>query len=226
MKSVPWSGLLLLLQVSGLLGGDLSPTPERSPEVEWVVPEQLAGRRVELLGAGLPGVGQGDDVVDLHVVGGGLAALAGAAYLRIDTIEQTILNRTSLVQPLGPVGYEVGYALAGEQLRLGTKTVVAECVNPLAITRDAWQRTAESAAAFLVDVEVVCSDLDEHRHRVETRTGEIPGLTLPTWQQVSARQYEPWHRERLIVDTAQYGPDQCAAAIAEAVELAHAGPRT
>jgi hypothetical protein len=217
VKSVPWSGLLLLLQVSGLLGGALSPKPERSPEVEWVVPEQLAGRRVELLGAGLPGVGQGDDVVDLHVVGGGLAALAGAAYLRIDTIEQTILNRTSLVQPLGPVGYEVGYALAGEQLRLGTKTVVAECVNPIAITRDAWQRTAESAAAFLVDV---------GRHRVETRTGEIPGLTLPTWQQVSARQYEPWHRERLIVDTAQYGPDQCAAAIAEAVELAHAGPRT
>jgi predicted kinase len=169
--------------------------------------------------SGLPGAGK-------TTVAGAYVRATGAAYLRIDTIEQTILNRTSLVQPLGPVGYEVGYALAGEQLRLGTKTVVAECVNPLAITRDAWQGTAEAAAAFLVDVEVVCSDLDEHRHRVETRTSEIPGLTLPTWQQVSARQYEPWHRDRLIVHTAQYGPDQCAAAFAEAVDLAHAGPRT
>jgi hypothetical protein len=66
---------------------------------------------------------------------------------------QTIVNQTSLGQPLGPVGY----ALAGEQLRLGTD-VVAECVNPLTITRDAWLRTAESSAAVLVDIEVICSD--------------------------------------------------------------------
>jgi predicted kinase len=51
-----------------------------------------------------------------------------AAFVRID-------NQTSHGQPLGPVGYEIGYALASEQLRLGTE-VVAECVNPLTITRD------------------------------------------------------------------------------------------
>jgi predicted kinase len=169
--------------------------------------------------SGLPGAGK-------STVASAYVRATGASYLRIDTIEQTIVNQTSLVQPLGPVGYQIGYALADEQLRVGTKIVVAECVNPLVITRDAWKRTAESAAALLVDVEVVCSDLDEHRHRVETRTSEIPGLTLPTWQQVSARQYEPWHRDRLIVDTAHYGPDQCAEVIAEAVEQAHAGPGT
>jgi hypothetical protein len=64
--------------------------------------------------SGLPGAGK-TTVTSAYV------RPTGAAYLRIDTIEQTILNQTALVQPLGPVGYEVGYALAGEQLRLGTK---------------------------------------------------------------------------------------------------------
>jgi predicted kinase len=97
--------------------------------------------------------------------------------VRIDSIEQTIVNQTSHGQPLGPVGYEIGYTLASEQLRLGTG-VVAECVNPLTITRDAWLRTAERSGAMLVGVEVRCSDPKEHRQRVETRTTDIPGLTL------------------------------------------------
>jgi predicted kinase len=161
---------------------------------------------------GLPGSGK-TTVAAAHV------RASGAAFLRIDTIEQTIVDRTTLEQPLGPVGYEVGYALAGEQLRLGVD-VVAECVNPLAVTRDAWRRTADDAGAGLVDVEVVCSDPAEHRRRVETRTSDVPGLVLPTWRQVTGREYEPWDRERLVVDTAHVGPDGAAARISEAVRRA------
>jgi len=55
----------------------------------------------------------------------------------------------SLVQPVGPVGYVVGYALAGDQLRSGW-SAVAESVNPLAVTRDAWRETGLSQGASVI----------------------------------------------------------------------------
>lgn len=166
-------------------------------------------RVVLVVVGGLPGTGK-STVAAAHV------RATGAAYLRIDTIEQTVLDTTSLTRPVGPVGYEVGYALAREQLRLGVD-VVAECVNPLAVTRDAWRRAADDAGAALVDVEVVCSDPGEHRRRVETRTTDVAGLVLPTWSQVREREYEPWARDRVVVDTAHATPERAAAAISEAV---------
>jgi len=51
-------------------------------------------------------------------------------------------------------------------------------------------------------VEVVCSDAVEHRRRVETRITDVEGLRLPTWPEVISRQYDPWNRERIVVDTA------------------------
>ena len=48
---------------------------------------------------------------------------------------------------------------------------------------------------------MVCSDRHEHRRRVESRISDIPGLVLPTWQQVLDRQYEPWKNAH-VIDTA------------------------
>jgi predicted kinase len=173
----------------------------------------IEGPAALIVVSGLPGAGK-------TTVAGAYVRDTGAAYLRIDTIEQVLVDQTPLVQPLGAVGYVVGYALAAEQLLRGTRIVVAECVNPLRITRDAWRHTATCASAVLVDVEVLCSDRDEHRRRVETRTVDVPGLVLPTWQEVVNREYEPWHRDRLVIDTAHTSPEQAAGAIADAVELA------
>ncbi|MEU1666229.1 hypothetical protein ABZ547_21955 [Streptomyces sparsogenes] len=43
--------------------------------------------------------------------------------------------------------------------------------------------------------------------------GGLPGtakttLALPNWQQVVDREYEPWDRERVVVDTAGQSPRQ------------------
>jgi predicted kinase/chorismate mutase len=172
-------------------------------------------RPVLVVVGGLPGVGK-------TTVSGAYVRRTGAAYLRIDTIEQALVDHTPLVRPLGAAGYVLGCALATEQLRSGTRTVVAECVNPLPVTRDAWQRAAETASAALIDVEVVCSDPDEHRRRVESRAVDVPDLVLPTWREVVDREYEPWHRDRLVIDTAGTGPEQGARAIDAAVEPARA----
>ena len=53
-----------------------------------------------------------------------------------------------------------------------------------------------------VEVEITCLDPAEHRRRVATRTADIDGHRLPTWQEVVERDYQPWDRERIVIDTA------------------------
>jgi hypothetical protein len=105
-----------------------------------------------------------------------------------------------LAGDLGPAGYLVAYALAEANLRLGL-TVVADSVNPLAMTRDAWRKVTAAANTAIFEIEVVCSNTDEHRRRVETRTIDIAGLTPPAWQEVINREYDPWDRPRLVIGT-------------------------
>jgi predicted kinase len=142
--------------------------------------------------AGLPAAGK-------TTIARELARQIGATYLRIDTIEQAL--RDSGIQEINEEGYRVAYALAEDNLRLGL-TVVADSVNPIRLTRDAWIDIAHRAQARAVEVEVVCSDLQLHRQRVETRSVNIRGLKLPTWNQVINREYDPWERAHIVIDTA------------------------
>jgi predicted kinase len=143
---------------------------------------------------GLPGTGK-------TTLARELARGLDATYLRIDEIEQALRFSGTLSGEVGPAGYMAAYALAESNLRL-TRTVVADCVNPISITREAWWQVAKSAGARMVDVEVICSDPVEHRRRVETRSTDVAGLQLPTWQDVLRRKYEPWDRARIVIDTA------------------------
>jgi predicted kinase len=149
---------------------------------------------------GLPGVGK-------TCLSKEAARTLRAVYLRIDTIEQALID-SGAAEPLGPMGYVVAYRLAAENLRAGL-TVVADCVNPLRVTRDAWRDVAKQAGAAIAEIEVVCSDPIEHRRRVESRASDIPALRLPTWQDVASREYEPWDGEHILIDTAAASPDQC-----------------
>ncbi len=119
-------------------------------------------------------------------------------HLRIDTIEQAMRNAGFTVS--GPEGYLAARDLAEDNLRVG-RTVIVDSVNPLAVTRAYWRETAVRMAVRLVEIEVVCSDRGQHRRRVESRVADLPGLVLPTWQQVLDRQYEPWKTAH-VIDTA------------------------
>ncbi|WP_438433698.1 AAA family ATPase [Gorillibacterium sp. sgz500922] len=143
--------------------------------------------------SGLPGAGK-------TTLSSALAQELGAVYLRVDVVEQAMREGGATVD--GPQGYLVCYALAAQNLRLGLD-VIADTVNPLQITRDAWRGVAESEGVPYADIEVVCSDEREHRRRIETRTADIPGFVLPTWEQVRHRRYEDWDRDRIILDTAR-----------------------
>ena len=69
------------------------------------------------------------------------------------------------------------------------------------------------AGVRAVDVELVCSDTDEHRRRVEARSADIAGHVLPTWSQVVGRDYRPWDGDRLVIDTAQSSVEESVRAI-------------
>jgi predicted kinase len=143
---------------------------------------------------GLPGVGK-------TAIATELARLIGAVHLRIDSIEQAIRASGFVDQPLNDVGYCVAYAVAEDNLRTG-RTVIADSVNPLHLTREAWAAVADRLRVRTIEIELKCSDVNEHRRRVETRTADIPGLKLPTWEEVVGREYHPWDREHLVIDTA------------------------
>lgn len=131
-----------------------------------------------------------------------LARRLGAAYLRIDAVEQAV--RDAGLPAEGPVGYGVAQALALANLENGL-AVVADSVNPVAASRAGWRAVAARAGARLLEVEVVCSDPAEHRRRIETRSSDIPGLVPPTWAEVTAQAFAPWPEAHMAVDTAR-GP--------------------
>jgi predicted kinase len=102
--------------------------------------------------------------------------------------------------------------LAASNLANGL-AVVADCVNPGRATREGWRTTAASVGARIVEIEIICSDLDEHRRRVETRQFDIDGLILPSWQHVLQRDYTSWVEPHLVIDTAGFTPDQAITVI-------------
>jgi predicted kinase len=156
--------------------------------------------------AGLPAVGK-------STIARALAQALGAVWLRVDTIEHAIARPSTDV---ADAGYRAAYALASDNLRLGL-TVVADSVNPLTVTREAWREVARQAGVGHLDVEVICSDASLHRRRVETRPADIPGHVHPTWLEVTEREYHPWDRERLLIDTARQDVSAAVATIRQAL---------
>lgn len=137
-----------------------------------------------------------------------------AVYLRVDTIEQAILDCEGVIQ--GPEGYVAAYRLAEDNLKLGA-SVVADTVNPIEITRAAWRAVATQLGYPFTEIEVICSDTAEHRARVETRSTDIASLQLPTWDDVINREYEPWDSVHIRIDTAHQTPAQSLAALKSAL---------
>ncbi len=144
--------------------------------------------------SGLPGTGK-------TTIAREILALFPATYLRIDTIEQALRSADVLAGDVGPSGYVVACALARSNLAVG-QSVLADCVNPLPVTREAWRAVAAEGLSRIVEVEIVCSDAAEHRRRVEQRTVDVPGLVPPTWASVQQHEYLPWTTQRLVIDTA------------------------
>ena len=87
--------------------------------------------------AGLPGTGK-------STIAQNVADHLKSIYLRIDSIEQAVRSSGILTPEgdMGPAGYMAACRIAADNLRLG-HTVIADSVNPIKITRDAYRDVAE-----------------------------------------------------------------------------------
>jgi len=144
---------------------------------------------------GLPGSGK-------STLARRLADRTGAVLLRVDEIEAAMRRNGLTPEQTGIAAYSVAHDVAASHLRRDL-IVIADAVNPVIEARDGWRELAFEAGARHVVIEVVCPDLVEHRHRVETRTNDVPGWTYPDWFEVEKRaaEYQPRRDDRLVVDS-------------------------
>ncbi len=149
--------------------------------------------------SGLPGSGK-------TTLSKGLAEASRFVPIRIDVIEQAM--REAGVEVMDGKGYAVGQAIAASLLRQGFG-VIADSVNPIALTRAAWRDVGLSIGVPFIDVHVVCTDAAMHRERLETRADDIKGLKPVTWAEVEARVFEPWTGPHVVIDTAGHTVSAC-----------------
>ena len=162
--------------------------------------------------SGLPGTGK-------STISRAFSLECNAVWVRIDSIEQAI--RESVLKPdsVGDAGYRVGFRIAEDNLRLG-HDVIADSVNPWMETRDGWRDVGLRAGVNIVEVELQCSDVSEHRHRIESRKPDVANLASLTWQEVIKRDYRDWDRPPFIIDTAGQSVGYCVNKLLEAVRAA------
>ncbi len=148
--------------------------------------------------SGLPGVGK-------STIASELGRLLPAVVLSVDHIEDAML-RAGLAPSFetGVAAYEVGAAVAQEQLELG-HSVIADAANYMEVGRDVWRRAARPPEALIRVVHVECSDLAAHEQRLRQRNRELSHYPEPTWADVEQRrlEVEPWSGDVLVVDSAE-----------------------
>jgi len=142
--------------------------------------------------SGLPGVGK-------STLAYALAQRIGATYIRVDVIEQAL--RDIYQTDIFDEGYQLAFRVAADNLKLGL-SVIGDSCNSVAESRTEWQHVATDLDMQFINIEIICSDNSAHQYRVETRQTSIPNLTLPSWQNVQEREYQPWQQKVTRLDTA------------------------
>ena len=164
--------------------------------------------------SGLPGSGK-------STLANGLARELGIAVFSVDPIEGALHRSAVSVGENSVAPYNIAETLAEENLSLGV-SVIVDAVNPIEIARAMWRDLAARQHCRYRPIEIVCSDSQLHRRRIEARHRGIPGIPEITWERVQTRagQYQAWREDRLVLDSATLSPD---ALVNSALEYVRAG---
>ena len=136
--------------------------------------------------AGLPGTGK-------STIGQVVASRLGIPVISVDPIETAILQAgIDSDQPTGLAAYLVAETLAERVLVAGTGAMV-DAVNAVAPAREQWVNLAARVSEPIKFIEVICSDPELHRSRIEGWRKSMPHIQL-TWNAVeqSFEDYAEW----------------------------------
>lgn len=155
-----------------------------------------------LILTGLPGTGK-------TTLARLLAQRIPALHLRIDAIETALKTCALRMHRIDDAGYAAAMAVARDALA-GGFDVIADCVNPDAACRRLWRDVAREGEHHHVLVAIHCSDPVQHRRRIETRSPDLPGLVLPDWSEVEARDYSAPSDPDILLDSAKTSSETLA----------------
>ncbi|MEL7109685.1 MAG: AAA family ATPase [Pseudomonadota bacterium] len=155
--------------------------------------------------SGLPGVGK-------TTIAKALSRQISATYLRVDVVESALRESMLNVDKPQDAGYRAICGIAESNLKLG-HSVIADTVNPVPDSRRLWADAASASQARLINIEIICSDLEEHKSRVETRPADIDGHPLPSWARVQSREYHPWTSVDVRLDSSVLSVEESVARI-------------
>ena len=136
--------------------------------------------------AGLPGAGK-------STIGQVLSGRLNVPVVSVDPIESAILRAgIDRDQPTGLAAYLVARMQAATLLESG-RSVLVDAVNAVNPAREQWVTLAATLEEPLKFIEVICSDPELHRQRIESRERSLPHLEL-TWNAVeqSLEDYAEW----------------------------------
>ena len=136
--------------------------------------------------AGLPGAGK-------STIGQVLGARLGFTVVSVDPIESAILRAgIDSDQATGLAAYLVA-EMQAEALLTASRGVIIDAVNAVNPAREQWVNLAERVSESLRFIELVCSDPELHRRRIEGIERSLPFLEL-TWNAVeqSLDEYAQW----------------------------------
>ncbi len=147
--------------------------------------------------SGLPGSGKS------HLARA-LAIELRAVIVSVDPIEDAMLQSgLPMSFETGVAAYQVGAVVASAQLHNGF-TVIADAVNYLEVGRDIWRTVAAESGVALRAIEVICSDSELHRTRLEGRRRGLRAYPEASWPDVLRRasEVDGWTTPRLVLDSA------------------------
>ena len=149
--------------------------------------------------SGLPGAGK-------TTLAKEISKILGTVYIRIDTIEQGIRDLCNF--NVQGEGYRLAYRIIADNLNIGNNVVVDSC-NPIKLTRNEYENVAVGNNCKYKNIEIICSNKNEHRNRIEIRENDIKNLKLPKWEDILKRYYEKWDEDHIIIDTANKNIKDC-----------------
>jgi predicted kinase len=144
--------------------------------------------------AGLPGAGKSTIA---EILGNRL----GYPVISVDPIESAILSAgIDSDQPTGLAAYLVADSIANAALANGL-SVIIDAVNAVDPAREQWLELARKHHEQIKFLEVVCTDTEVHKERLESRSRNLAHIPDPTWHAVeqSLDEYSEWTGEAAAV---------------------------